>query len=203
MLCTHRIELSEEAEHPLHAAEARPLAGRGRVVAVLDGLGGRVEAGQALALLQHALVSRLEEAVGHLFGFVIVGRGREWMDEYDIEEWVSRPYLCATYLFTSSGEINLRLGPSVVNLAECGKSSFRTNTHRCCSVRVYSPSDPKPQIPSNLYSSVTYFLEFHMIIFCQVFCRRSLEPLPSCLTMHTSGLDKQILHRKPQKREGS
>ena len=80
MLCTHRVELSEEAEHPLHAAEARPLAGRGRVVAVLDGLAGRVEAGQALALLQHALVSRLEEAVGHLFGFVIVGRGREWMD---------------------------------------------------------------------------------------------------------------------------
>ena len=81
---SHRVELSEETEHPLHAAEARSLAGRGRVVAVLDGLGGRVEAGQALTLLQHALVSRLEEAVGHLLGF---GQGRECMD--DIEERVS------------------------------------------------------------------------------------------------------------------
>ena len=68
---THRVELAEQSEDPLHAAEARPLAGRGGVVAVLNGLEGRVEAGQALALLQHALVGRLEEAVEHLFWRII------------------------------------------------------------------------------------------------------------------------------------
>ena len=69
---THRVELAEQSEDPLHAAEAGPLARRARVVAGVDpGLGRRVEAGQAAALLQHALVRRLEQAVRHLFR-------REW-----------------------------------------------------------------------------------------------------------------------------
>ena len=63
-MLAHRVELSEEAEDPLHAGEAGPLAGV--VVAGVDGLDGRVEAGQARALPQHALVRRLEQAVRHL-----------------------------------------------------------------------------------------------------------------------------------------
>ena len=71
LLSSHRIELPEEAKYPLHAAETGPLADRVRGVAVIDGLLWRVEAGQALALLQHALVCRLEQAVGHLLGFLV------------------------------------------------------------------------------------------------------------------------------------
>ena len=64
---THRVELAEQSEDPLHAAEARPLARRAGVVAGVDpGLGRRVEAGQAAALLQHALVRSLEQTVRHL-----------------------------------------------------------------------------------------------------------------------------------------